>query len=99
MIEQLQQAPNADKQNPLLLLRGASCHHLCALRDQCIHAYELHLAALRELQQTEQALENKQSELSILAGLSSARSQLERARPLVKECAAAQGKLSRVFAF
>lgn len=45
-IDGLRNAENAHKAQMIQPLRAAECRHFCALRDQCVAAYETHIRAL-----------------------------------------------------
>ncbi len=86
-IDVLRNAPNEHKAQRIQPLRELSCDAYCDLRDTCVSAYEIHIAAL-------ELIERARSKPNLIEEeLDQAELRLGRAKDAATACAAEQGRL------
>lgn len=88
-IDVLRQAPNEQKAQRIQPLREVPCERYCTLRDNCIVAYELHIAALDLIERA------RTKSTLVKEELDQAELKLGAAKVAATECAAEQARLRR----
>ncbi len=99
-VDAVRDAPN-DRKRPLLAALGAtpcSAPGVCALRDQCVEAYELHLKATDAVDAVRRDLRRDAGTLEASARLlAQGEADLRSAAKETAACAHRQGELRRAF--
>ena len=94
-IRMLREAANEKKSANLDHLKQLDCKKYCELREQCVHAYELHLEGLTALHRAKILInEGQHEDERALAYLDEAESRLLKARTLSLKCHTRQTELS-----
>ncbi len=96
-VDELRRAPNEAKAPLLEQLRVQSCSapETCSVQSACVAAYELHARALETIEQSKRLVGGADGGSDVGLMVLQARDMLDRAQPLTKKCADAQGELSR----
>jgi hypothetical protein len=98
-IDALRDAPNSAKQQLFAALQSAACEtpDLCALKQQCMTAFEEHLRALAETARAKSLLMSPGNEAEAAKALDSAETGLSQAAPEIAKCTDAQGAAQRKY--
>lgn len=100
-IDALRDAPNEGKAPLLEQLKTAACNdaRVCALKSQCIRAYQEHGAGLEGSERARQLLSlgdgDRVAALAAATELKQAEERLASAKELTERCATAEGELQR----
>jgi len=86
-IAAVRDADNAHKSAPLQALRQFPCDRACGLQRVCVHAYELHLAVLKQFGPV---LRDRERQAASQAHLAHLRTQLQEARLAISNCTDAE---------
>jgi hypothetical protein len=92
-IDRLRSADNANKREPLSRLMALECREseLCALKDLCVRAYDLHQNALDSIEHMKQVDPKARSPVE----LAQTERDLQQARQLGEQCAEEQVRVVR----
>jgi hypothetical protein len=98
-IDALREAPNSAKDQLFAALQGAACEtpDLCALKQQCMTAFEQHLHALSETARAKSLLMSPGNEAEAAKALDAAETGLSQAAPEISKCTDAQGAAQRKY--